>query len=153
MPEAVRARHLVVQKPGDLKKVLDGLGKGDDFSRMASLFSAGPEKTEGGDWGFMATDRMPTAYLKALLVLKPGEISKPLKDDFGYHLFQLLEWRPRRMRSFTEAKELIRDSLVKEEQDQRFDQWMDGLKRKASIRVNQDMAPVVGVTLEGLSEE
>ena len=151
--EAVRARHLVVKKSTDLQKVLSGLKKGEDFQRLVSTFSAGPEKAEGGDWGFMALDRISEAYLKALSALKPGEISKPLKDDFGYHLFQLLEWRPRRMQPFTEVKNQINESLLKEEQDQRFDQWMAGLKKKATIRVNQEMAPVVGVTLEGLREE
>ena len=57
------------------------------------------------------------------------------------------------MQSFAEVKNQIDESLLKEEQDQRFDQWMAGLKKKATIRVNQEMAPVVGVTLEGLREE
>lgn len=152
-PEAVRARHLVFQKKADLQKTLDGLSRGEDLARMAALFSAGPDKANGGDWGFMAVDRIPETYFKVLKVLKVGEISKPLKDEFGYHLFQLFEWRPKKMRTFAEARDLIHDSLMKEEQDQRFDQWMAELKRKATIKVNQDMAPVVGVTLEGFSEE
>jgi peptidyl-prolyl cis-trans isomerase C len=152
-PEAVRARHLVVQRKNDLEKVLNGLQKGEDFPRITSTFSAGMEKAQGGDWGFMDSDRLSSAYLKVLRSLKPGEISKPLKDEFGYHLFQLIEWRPRRMRSFAEAKEKIRDSLLKEEQDLRFDQWMAGLKKKATIKVNREMALIVGVTLEGLREE
>ena len=151
--EAVRVRHLVVKRKTDLQKALDGLKKGEDFSRIASTFSVGPEKSAGGDWGFMTLDRISSDYKKAFSELKPGEVSKPVKDQFGYHLFQLLEWRARRMQSFAEVKEGIRDSLLKEEQDQRFDQWMAGLKKKAAIRVNQEMAPVVGVTLEGLREE
>lgn len=151
--EVVRARHLVVRKRADLEKVLDGLKKGEDFPRMAATFSAGMERTQGGDWGFMDRDRLNPAYLKVLADLKPGEISKPFKDDFGYHLFQLIERRPKKMLSFVEMKDSVRDSLLKEEQDLRFDQWMAGLKKKTTIRVNQEMAPVVGVTLEGLREE
>jgi len=152
-PDAVRARHLVVQKRNDLEKALNGLQKGEDFQRITSTFSVGMEKAQGGDWGFMDSDRLSAAYWNVLTKLKPGEISKPLKDEFGYHLFQLIEWRPRRMRSFAEAKEKIRDSLLKEEQDLRFDQWMSGLKKKATIKVNREMALIVGVTLEGLREE
>ena len=152
-PERIRVRHLVVQKKTDLQKALDGLKKGEDFSRIASTFSVGPEKSLGGDWGFMDLDRISPEYQKAFAGLKPGEISKPLKDNFGYHLFQFLERRSRRMQSFGEVKNEIRDSLLKEEQDQRFDQWMASLKKKAAIRVNQEMAPVVGVTLEGLRDD
>lgn len=152
-PRAVHACHLVVQRKGDLDKVLAGLRKGEDFARMTSTFSVGPGKSTGGDWGFMDADRLPPNYLKALSALKPGEVSKPLKDNFGYHLFQLLEWRNRGMIPFPEARERIHDDLTKEEQDHRFDQWMADLKRKATVKVNQDMAPVIGVTLEDLREE
>jgi parvulin-like peptidyl-prolyl isomerase len=152
-PQAVRARHLVVQKRGDLQKVLASLKKGEDFPKIITTFSVGPEKSQGGDWGFMDTDRLPSVYLKALSGLKPGEISKPLKDDFGYHLFQLIEWRNRQMRPFAEVKDQIHDDLTKEEQDLRFDQWMTDLKKKSIIKVNKDMAPLVGVTLEDLRDE
>ena len=152
-PQAVHARHLLVQKKGDLDKVLAGLKKGEDFARMASTFSVGPGKSEGGDWGFMDVDRLPPNYLKVLSALKPGEVSKPLKDNFGYHLFQMIEWRHRGMIPFPEARSRIHDDLTKEEQDHRFDQWMADLKRKATVKVNQEMAPVIGVTLEDLREE
>ncbi|HTC19207.1 MAG TPA: peptidyl-prolyl cis-trans isomerase [bacterium] len=152
-PQAVRARHLVVQKRGDLQKALESLKKGEDFPKITSTFSVGPEKSQGGDWGFMDSDRLPKEYLQALSGLKPGEISKPLKDNFGYHLFQLIEWRDRQMRPFAEVKDQIHDDLMKEEQDHRFDQWMTDLKKKSVIKVNKDLAPVIGVTLEDLREE
>lgn len=57
------------------------------------------------------------------------------------------------MRTLAQAAPLIHDFLMKEEQDMRFDQWMAGLKKNAVIKVNQDLAPIVGVTLEGLRDE
>ncbi len=152
-PAAVHLRHLVVQRKSDLAKVLQSLKKGEEFGKVASVFSLDPERGQGGDWGFMDLDRLSPAYLKVLSGLKPGEISKPLKDNFGYHLFQLLDRRPRRMQPFEEVKGSIHDSLLKEEQDHRFDEWMEDLKKKSTIKVNQEMAPVIGVTLEGMSEE
>jgi parvulin-like peptidyl-prolyl isomerase len=152
-PQQVRARHLVVLKKGELQKVLESLKKGEDFPKIISTFSVSPEKSQGGDWGFMDLDRLPPEYLKALSGLKPGEISKPFKDNFGYHLFQLIEWRNRQMRPFAEVKDQIHDDLTKEEQDLRFDQWMTDLKKKSTIKVNKDMAPMIGVTLEDLRDE
>ncbi len=152
-PQEVRVRHLVVQKKGDLQKVLDSLKKGEDFPKIISTFSVGPEKSQGGDWGFMDSDRLPAEYLKVISSLKPEEISKPLKDNFGYHLFQLIERRNRQMRPFAEVKDQIHDDLTKEEQDLRFDQWMTELKKKSTIKVNKDMAPMIGVTLEDLRDE
>lgn len=148
LPEAVHARHLIVQRKADLQKVLSSLSGGGDFAKVASIFSVGPERSKGGDWGSLETDRLSPAYVKVLRALKPGEISKPLKDDFGYHLFQLLEWRPRRMQSFPQVRDRIQDDLLREERDHRFDQWMSELKKRSSIKVNQDMALVIGVALE-----
>jgi len=152
-PRAVRVRHLIVQKKTDLQKVLAGLKSGEDFPMMIATFSVGPEKSQGGDGGFIDTDRLSSQYLKALSGLKPGEISKPVKDDFGYHLFQLIEWRSRQMRPFAEVRDQIHEDLLKEEQDHRFDQWMADLKKKSTIKVNKDLAPFIGVNLEDLREE
>lgn len=146
--EAVHARHLVVQKKSDLDRVLGNLAKGEGFPKLVLLFSVGPEKSQGGDWGAMAVDRLSPVYLAALRRLKVGEISKPVKDVFGYHLFQLVEWLPRRMRSFPEARPEIREALEREEKDQRFNEWMADLKKASTIEVNKDMAPVIGVVWE-----
>lgn len=151
LPAAVRARHLVVRTRAKLQKALDALKKGHDFRRIAETFSQDPEPSRGGDWSFMETDRLPAAYLSALSALAPGQISRPLKDDFGYHLFQLIEWRSERMRTLAEVKDKIRDELLKKEQDKRFGLWMAVLKKKADIKVNQDMAPIIGAALEGAS--
>lgn len=152
LPEAVRARHLVVQHKQRFDQVLAALKKGDDFSKIAETFSLGPNSSEGGDWHYMETDRLPPVYLSVLAKLKPGEISKPVKDDFGYHLFQLIEWRPRRMRTLAEVRDQIHDELLKRAQDEAFDQWFLILKKKAKIKVKQAVAPVVGAALEGHRE-
>jgi parvulin-like peptidyl-prolyl isomerase len=151
--KAVYARHLVVQRKSDLEKAVKQLAQGADFHNVALALSEGPEKELGGDWGLMTTDRLSPEYLKALSGLKPGGISKPLKDHFGYHLFQLIGWRNREISPFTEVKGRIRDELTREEQDHRFDQWMGELKKKSTIKVNQAMAPMIGVTREDLRDE
>ncbi len=151
-PKSVHALHLVVRDQADITRALALLKKGKDFPSVAALYSMGPEKSQGGDWGFMAADRLPPSYLKALSALKPGQVSPPLRDDLGYHLFQLVEWRASEMRPFSEVRQRILDNLLKEERDSRFDEWMAGLKRKADIRVNPLLASVVGATLEELKD-
>ncbi|MGH7738996.1 MAG: peptidylprolyl isomerase, partial [bacterium] len=108
---------------------------------------------QGGDWGWVPVDDVPKPYLKILRGLKPGQISKPFRDNFGYHLFRLIGFEPRKMRDFAQVRRLIDDSLLKEEQDLRFDQWMLNLKRSSVLRVNPDLAPVLGITLEGSHEK
>jgi peptidyl-prolyl cis-trans isomerase SurA len=152
-PESARAFHLIVQKHGDLDKALKRLKAGEDFSKVAGDLSLADDKSQGGDWGEMPVDNVPDPYLKILRGLKPGQISKPFHDHFGYHLFQLVGFEPRKMQDFTQVRLTIHDSLLKEEQDLRFDQWMLDLKRRSVIRINPDLAPVLGVTLEDSNDK
>ena len=153
LPAAVSARHLVVHGKGKLDQVLAAVAKGDDFSKIIETFSQTPDASVGGDGHFMDGDRWPPLYLNALSKLKAGEISKPVKDDFGYHLFQLIQWRPRRMKALAEVQKQIHDELLKKAQDERFNQWMVLLKQKSKIEVKEEMAPVVGAALEGHREK
>jgi parvulin-like peptidyl-prolyl isomerase len=152
-PESVHLMHLVVQQPGDLNKALRRLKAGEAFSKVAGDLSLGQEKSQGGDWGVEPVENVPDPYLQIVQRLQPGQISKPFRDHFGYHLFQLIDFQPRKMRAFGDVREEIRDGLLKEEQDLRFDQWMTDLKRRSTIRVNPDLAPVLGVTLEASNEK
>jgi peptidyl-prolyl cis-trans isomerase C len=151
--EAVRARHLVVKKPTEWARVVAALKKGEDFQQIASVFSEGPGKAQGGDWGFLEKDRIPPVYLEVLSVLKNGEVSQSVQDGFGHHLFQLIEWRPRTMQTFAQVSDAIRGNLTRQEEELRFNQWMENLKRKAAIKVNKAMAPVIGVSLDRLRVE
>ncbi len=147
-PESVLASHLVVQKRADLQKALKRLKAGEDFSKVAGDLSLADDKAQGGNWGEMPVDNLPAPYLAVLRGLKPGQISKPFHDHFGYHLFRLTAFEPRQMQNFEQVRAQIEDALLKEEQDLRFDQWMGDLKRRSVIRINPDLAPVLGVTLE-----
>lgn len=147
-PESIRALHLVVRKKAGLDLALKDLAQGMDFASVVAARSEGMEKDRGGDGGPLDLDRIPSAYRKALLRLKPGEMTGPLKDHYGFHLFQLVERRPLRMASYEEVKTEILEGLTKEERDLRFAQWMGDLKRRTSVAVNKDMALLVGVDLE-----
>jgi len=148
LSDAIRARHLVVQTPKELSRVQASLKSGETFGKVCSLYSVDPLKDAGGDWGWMPMNTLAPAYVRALKALKPGEVSKPLKDAFGYHLFQLMEIRPTRVRSLKEAAPWVRELLLKREKDRLFVEWLTNLKKTAKVQINPDLATVVGVVLE-----
>jgi len=145
-PEAVRARHLVVQTFRELMEAQKRLTAGEPFVKVAAALSA--VTNEDGDWGYLPREGLSQAYARCLLALKPGEVSKPLKDGFGWHLFQLVEIRPTSMRQLKDVKAEIRDLLLKREQDRLFLQYLAELKRTATVKVNRDLASVVGIVWE-----
>jgi peptidyl-prolyl cis-trans isomerase C len=148
LSEAIRARHLVVRTARELSQAQVSLKSGESFGKVCSLYSVDPLKDAGGDWGWMPTDSLAPAYIRALKAMKPGEVSKPIKDGFGYHLFQLMETRPARVRSYKEAAPLVRGLLLKREKDRLFVECLTNLKKNAKVEINPDLAAVVGVVLE-----
>jgi parvulin-like peptidyl-prolyl isomerase len=60
-----------------------------DFTALARELSDGPSARKGGDLGTFAADRMVEDFSKVAFALKPGEVSKPVKTKFGYHVIKV----------------------------------------------------------------
>ena len=115
LPEQVRVRHILLtvaddgadsdQVKAEAKKLREQLVQGADFATLARQHSKDKANAErGGDLGLFARGRMVPAFEDAAFALnKPGELSAPVKTDFGWHLIELLERQPARQRSVDEV--------------------------------------------------
>lgn len=87
---------------------------GADFAALAKANSQDPgSKDSGGDLGWVDRGAMVKPFDDALFAMKAGEISGPVKTDFGYHVLQLREIKPGQGKSFEE----VRDVLAREQAD------------------------------------
>ena len=85
---------------------------GADFAALAKANSQDPgSKDSGGDLGWVDRGVMVKPFEDALFAMKAGEISGPIKTDFGYHVLQLREIKPGQGKSFEE----VRDVLAREQ--------------------------------------
>ena len=85
---------------------------GADFAALAKANSQDPgSKDSGGDLGWVERGVMVKPFDDALFAMKAGEISGPVKTDFGYHVLQLREIKPGQGKSFEE----VRDVLAREQ--------------------------------------
>jgi parvulin-like peptidyl-prolyl isomerase len=64
---------------------------GADFATVAAEMSDGPEAPFGGELGWRRTDGLDDSVAVAVLGLDPGEVTEPVAQDDGYHIYQLLE--------------------------------------------------------------
>lgn len=120
----VKARHILIRTPespvpaeSGKKELTDAeakakadqikqrLDKGEDFSKIAKAESDDKGSgLQGGDLGTFSPWKMDATFSKAALALQPNQISQPVKTQFGYHIIQLLEDKPR---TYDEAKSEI----------------------------------------------
>jgi peptidyl-prolyl cis-trans isomerase C len=90
----VRARHILVEKEEDAKALRARIVKGEDFAKLAKENSKDPGSgANGGDLGFMQKGQTVPAFDEMLFKLKPGEMSEPVKTEFGYHILKVEEHR------------------------------------------------------------
>ena len=88
MVSKIRASHILVEKHSQALKVLEELKKGVDFKDLARKYSQCPSKKRGGDLGFFGRLQMVKEFEQAAFALKVGEVSQPVKTQFGYHIIK-----------------------------------------------------------------
>jgi len=138
VPEQARARMIVVADNDEAQTIRKTLTRAN-FAETAMEKSLSPEKVQGGDLGFFARGEMPLEFEEVVFSLKPGQISSVVKTDYGYHIFLLEEKRKAGKLKFEDVKEKIMEFLAFERSDDKFVDWMVGLKRGADIQVREEL--------------
>ena len=91
MSEKIRCAHILVEKESLAKEVIEKLNKGESFARLAEQYSMDGSRKRGGDLGFFGKGMMVKEFEKAAFALKKGEVSGPVRTEFGYHIIKRLE--------------------------------------------------------------
>lgn len=134
-PEArVRAAQIVVRDPAKAAQIKARLESGEDFAKVASQVSIGPEAARGGDLGLISRGTMPEPLDRTLFKLPTGKISPIVKSAYGYHIFKVTEIQPARARSFADCREIVMAGIREQKEDAAFTAWLDGLKAKAIVK-------------------
>ncbi len=66
---------------------------GEDFTRLALAYSNSDTALEGGALGWRKGNELPTFLSEAILKLKPGEVSPPVRAPNGYNIVKLVAVR------------------------------------------------------------
>lgn len=84
---------------------------------MARRLSRDPSAATGGYQGELSRDNLPPAFADVIFSLQPGEVSKVVAADYGFHVFEVLEHVPAGAVPLAEARDEIRERLRQERAD------------------------------------
>jgi peptidyl-prolyl cis-trans isomerase C len=113
----VHARHILVEKEDDAKAILADLKKGGDFAAIAKEKSKDPgSKENGGDLGYFAKDQMVPEFAEAAFKLDKGQLSEPVKTQFGWHVLKVEDKRSRPVPDFEKVKDQVEQYVVRKAQ-------------------------------------
>lgn len=113
--EEVHARHILVESKKDADAVIAELEKGAKFEALAKAKSTGPSGSNGGDLGFFKKAAMVPEFADVAFSLKAGEVSEPVKTQFGWHVIKLEARRKAPPPAFESKVKELRQAVVAEE--------------------------------------
>lgn len=128
--EQRRAAHILIES-GDVRSDKDAralidelrqrLANGEDFAELARSASEDTgSAADGGDLGFAAAGVYDPDFEAALFALTKGQVSEPVRTEFGWHLIKLLDTQEADVPSFAALREKIERDLKAEKVEQRF---------------------------------
>ena len=140
-PDEIRARHILFADDAvsadKIALVQEELKKGVSFDALALEHSIDPSAQQGGgDLGFFSRGRMVPEFEEAAFALKePGEISEPIKSDFGWHIIKLEEKKPSAVTPYDEIKPQIEQYLSNEKKAEKYQEELEALKKEYKVEI------------------
>lgn len=116
------------------EEALVRLRAGEEFTTVLLTYSA-DRRAQGGELGTFQAGELSAAFEAAVRPLQEGEVSEVVETPQGFHLLQVTERNPGRVRQFDSAKDEITKILTERNTEERFRQWSEELRKKAYIDV------------------
>ena len=102
----IHARHILVPTEDEAKAALARVKKGEDFAKVADEVSKDPG-SQGGDLGWFTKDKMVPEFAAAAFKMEPGQISDPVKSEFGWHVIKVEGKREKAFPPFDQVKDQV----------------------------------------------
>lgn len=133
-PEQVKASHILVEDEAKAKEVKGKLNGGADFAELAEEYSTDTSNSgNGGELGYFAKGEMTAAFEEKAFSMKEGEISDPVKTEFGYHIIKFEDKKAAVPAVYDEKKEEIREALFDQKMQTAYTGWMEEKKEEYEI--------------------
>ncbi|MFM2343541.1 MAG: hypothetical protein RLZZ210_149 [Pseudomonadota bacterium] len=113
----------------DIKARID---KGEDMATLATLYSQDGSAMSGGNMNWVSKGEMVPEFEQVMNVLPIGQVSSPVRTDYGYHLIQVLERRVKDV-SVGQQRETARRVLTERKTEIVYQDWVRNLREKAFV--------------------
>ncbi len=123
------ASHILVKEEDEAKNILKEIQVGKDFQDLAKVHSIGPTAKDGGNLDWFDLSRMVPEFSTALMVLSEGDVSQPVKTEFGWHLIKLNKTRETKVPELKEVK----NQLIQNLRQKKINDYLTSLTENSEI--------------------
>jgi peptidyl-prolyl cis-trans isomerase SurA len=136
-------RHILLRvgdgmsEPQARQRLLDiksQLATGGDFEKFARTYSQDGSASQGGDLGWISPGETVPEFERAMNGLQDGQISDPVRSEYGYHLIQVLGRREAEG-SVSQQMDLARQAIGQRKAEQAYADWLRELRDTAYVEV------------------
>jgi parvulin-like peptidyl-prolyl isomerase len=142
-PAQIRVSHILVRvadknqeavAQAKVKVVQARLADGAAFEDLARQYSEDPGSApQGGDLGYVSRGTLVKEFEDAAWALKPGQVSGPVRTQYGLHIIKVTDVRPAQAADFARVKEQIRQELLASKREKAFEAWLARVRQGAAI--------------------
>jgi peptidyl-prolyl cis-trans isomerase D len=131
--ERRQASHILISMDdaNALEKAQQALARvrgGEEFAAVAKELSQDPGSADlGGDLGFFGKGIMDQAFEDAVFSMSVGDVSEPVKTEFGFHVIKLVDIEKEKRKAYDEVKDQIRSAYLKREAERLFYEYAERL--------------------------
>lgn len=126
----------------EAEKVRSEIQNGADFVTEAQKYSDDETTSEsGGDLGPITRGQMTLAFEEAVFSLKKGELSEPVRTQYGYHVIQVTDILPEKQLSFDRVRENIKSILLDRKRSEAWQNWLADQKEKLGVIYREGLEP------------
>ena len=142
-PEQVKARQILVKTEDEAKAIITQLNAGANFADLAKAKSTDTgAKDTGGELGYFSKGEMVPEFEQAAFSQKVGTWSQtPVKTQFGYHIILVEDHKAQVQKTYDQVKSDIQQTLPQKMKDDKFQQYLDSLKKQAKIEYATGYGP------------
>lgn len=135
----IKASHILVKTEEEAKKIAEELKKGGNFAKLAKERSLDKGSAKnGGDLGSFSRGQMVPEFEAAAFSLKKGEISSPVKTQYGYHIIKVTDRKEGSALPFEKVKDMLTQKVTSEKQKEVFDSYVKELRASYKVEINKD---------------
>ncbi|MBN1352053.1 peptidyl-prolyl cis-trans isomerase [candidate division KSB1 bacterium] len=132
--EEVWAYHILAADKEEADDFLKRLRSGESFEELCRQRAINSKRllSNDGDLGYVGRDALPASLASDLFKLKKGSFSSPIKTDFGYHIFKLIDKQPKgSVRTLDEVRAKITEILKVEKRKEDYASFLAKLRAHA----------------------
>lgn len=137
--EQINLKQIAFESEEDGIKILELLGKkrNANFEVLATKYSLGPEKVDGGDLGWVDVNSYPP-FEEASKSSK-GAVTDIIKSENGFHIFKVVDKRSAKNLSLSEVSEKIEKQLISVKREAFLNNWLKTQVKKSKVSINNDL--------------